>query len=261
VRDGVHYFCVNDYCIERRVQHLIYALGKGCLDWDGMGEAAVRDMVEHGTDYVTLLGILRMSEDDIKGIFKPAMQRKFKKERERIKAAPLWRKLKSLGIAGLGTTNAKAMALKWSNLADACDHIEEVPGVIGKVNGKAFSDFIVANVDYLAELQAVGFVFAEERHEGLLSGKVFCITGSMASGSRNQVEAMIEAAGGIVKGSVSKKVNYLVSGPGGGDAKPKDAKKYGTKVITEEELYAMMGQAMSTARGSGEANQFEFEGV
>jgi DNA ligase (NAD+) len=261
VRDGVHYFCVNDHCLERKVQYLIYALGKGCLDWDGMGEAAVRDLVEHGTDYASLLSILKMSNDDIEHIFKPAMQRKFKAERERIKAAPLWRKLKALGIAGLGTTNAKAVAHRWGNLADALDHIEEVPKVIGQVNGKAFTDYVIKNVDYLADLQSAGFVFAEERHEGPLSGKLFCITGAMASGTRDQVAARIEKAGGVVKSSVGKKVNFLVSGPGGGQNKADDAKKYGTKVITEEELYAMIGQAMPTARGSGNANQFEFEGV
>lgn len=262
-RHGVHYFCVNGNCKERHVQYLTYALGKGCLDFDGMGEAQVRLVVDYVTQHLaanaTLLSILRLTDSEVNGIFKPAMAKKFQKERERIKSAPLWRKLKSLGIDGMGTTNSKSLAARWPNIADIIDHVAELPGIIGKVNTDSLITWVEANLDYLEDLQDAGFVFAEDRKEGPLSGKVFCITGAMASGSRDQVSSRIEAAGGIVKDSVGKKVHYLIVGEGGGKNKSEAAKKNGTKVITEQDLYTMMGQEMPTAAGMGTAKAFEFE--
>jgi len=84
---------------------------------------------------------------------------------------------------------------------------------------------------------------------------VFCITGTMESGTREQVAQKIEALGGSVKSSVSKKVNYLVNGPGGGANKAADAKKHGTAVITEVQLYELMGKPMPAASGLAAAEE------
>ena len=66
--------------------------------------------------------------------------------------------------------------------------------------------------------------------------------------------AKIEAAGGQTKPSVSKKVHFLVMGEGAGATKSEAAKKHGTKVITEAELYQMLGQDMLAVPASIEAN-------
>ena len=74
---------------------------------------------------------------------------------------------------------------------------------------------------------------------GKLSGMTFCLSGSMPRGKK-QIESDIVANGGIVKDSVNKELSYLVSGEGSG-SKSEKAKKYGVKIINEDELYAMMG--------------------
>jgi len=255
-RDGVHYFCVNARCKERLVQGLIYSLGKGCLDMNGSGEATCRALVDNGR--LTLLDVFKMSKTEVCSLFTGSAASKFMRERERIKTAPLWRKLKALGINGLGSTNAKALAQKWSNIADIVDHMPELASVIGTVNAGEFSKYVEENQDYLIQLQEVGLVFAEERHDGPLSGKVFVITGALQSGSREQVVSRIEAAGGIVKDSVGRKVNYLIAGEGGG-RKRQDAAKHNVPVISEEDLYKMLGQEMPTGTGHGKANEFEFQ--
>jgi NAD-dependent DNA ligase len=70
----------------------------------------------------------------------------------------------------------------------------------------------------------------------------------MLSGTRPQVSATIEKFGGKVKGGVNKDLNYLVAGEGGGNNKAVAAQKFGTKVISEEDLYAMIGIPMPVAQ-------------
>lgn len=238
-RDGVHYFCTNTSCNERQVQYLIYAFGKGCLDCDGLGEAQARTLVENGCS--SILGVLKFPEDQVCAVFKKAASKKFLAQREKIKEAPLWRKIKAMGIDGIGTTMAKELSARWSNIADMVEKPEDLPEVIGIVNAASFVRWVEANIDEVVGLQEAGFVFSEERKTGPLSGSVFCITGAMASGTRDFVAHKIEENGGAVKDSVGRKVNYLVSGDGGGRNKAEAARKYGTKVITEAELYTMMG--------------------
>jgi NAD-dependent DNA ligase len=73
----------------------------------------------------------------------------------------------------------------------------------------------------------------------------------MLSGKREDVSQRIEAAGGTVKSSVTKKVDYLVRGPGAGNNKSADAARHGTAIIDEEQLYKMMGQPMPVAALGG----------
>lgn len=71
-----------------------------------------------------------------------------------------------------------------------------------------------------------------------LGGKTFCITGTL-SAPRDQIKAKIEAAGGKVSGSVSKKLDYLVAGEDCG-SKLQKARECGVKILTEVELEAML---------------------
>ena len=67
----------------------------------------------------------------------------------------------------------------------------------------------------------------------------------MVSGSREAVSERIEKAGGVVKSSVSKGVNYLVMGDGAGNNKKAAAEKLGTTILSEEALYQMLGQELT----------------
>ena len=114
------------------------------------------------------------------------------------------------------------------------------------------------NVDDLEELESLGFLFSESAdRSGPLQGKTFCITGGLVSGKREEVAARIEKAGGTFKSSVSKKIDYLIVGEGGGANKAEAAKKHGTKVISEEQLYEMMGTPMPKAAASPLAERGE----
>ncbi|MFZ4528092.1 MAG: NAD-dependent DNA ligase LigA [Undibacterium curvum] len=78
--------------------------------------------------------------------------------------------------------------------------------------------------------------------EGHLSGKTFVLTGTLAELSRDQAKALIEAAGGKVSGSVSKKTHYLVAGTEAG-SKLEKAQELGVPILTEAELLQLCSRS------------------
>jgi DNA ligase (NAD+) len=83
---------------------------------------------------------------------------------------------------------------------------------------------------------------AEVAAEGPLKGATFCVTGVLSK-KREDVHADIRAAGGEVHDSVKKNTTYLVAGDKTGKSKLDQAKKFGTKVLTEAALYDLVGGA------------------
>jgi len=165
---------------------------------------------------------------------------------KKAKTAPLWRKLHALGIDGIGVTTCKELASRWNSLPDILDNLDEVSKLLGPVTFTNFRTYFENdnNMTELEKLIGLGVTFEDEKKSGALVGKVFCITGGMLSGSRGEVSSKIESLGGSVKSSVGKKVHYLVVGEGAGNNKSADARKHGTKCISESELYELMGLPM-----------------
>lgn len=249
VEGQVAYRCPNKAtCSAQAIERLKHALGKSALDWDGFGDEMILTAVDAGL--TTLNSLLKADDKVVDSTFKKAFAKKFKKERERILGPdmPLWRKIHSLGIQGIGRSLSQDLCAKYSNLADMINDPEGVKKIVGEVFGNNFISFIVENVDDLEELELLGLSFYESAdRSGPLQGKTFCITGGLVSGKREEVAARIEKAGGTFRSSVTKKTDYLVVGEGGGANKAEAAKKHGTKIIDECQLYAMIGIPMPTA--------------
>ena len=257
----VAHYCPNEACRVQVIERLKHALGKSALDWDGMGEETVTAIVEaslfDGVPQITQLShIIALPGDIIAEVLKPAALKKFLTERERVKKAPLWRKIHALGIEGIGRSTAQDLANKWAAAVtmltsqsdtEAATAKEALRDVLGDVALERFDTFMRKNAQEIEALEGYGYLFEEAAERvGPLTGKVFCITGTMLSGTREWVAQLVESKGGTVKSSVSKKVDYLVSGPGGGANKAAAATKHGTQIITEEQLYELMGEKMRT---------------
>jgi DNA ligase (NAD+) len=254
----VAYCCTNPFCPGRAFEQLKYILSKSVLDWDGMGEAAIQAVMD-GTTAVTLADLISLPEETILSVFKPAMQKKFLAGQQAVKKAPLWRKLAALGIVGLGRTKSKELAARLGSLERITASPAEVELVLGQAAKKNFYAYFdkQENLDEIDRLDELGYKFEDTaKTVGPMSGKVVVITGAMMSGTRDQVAKRVEDAGGVVKDSVSKKTHYLVRGDGAGLNKSAAAERHGVPIITEEDLFKLLGQPFSVSADATEEREY-----
>jgi DNA ligase (NAD+) len=238
----VDYYCPNRDCDEQVFARLRHALGKACLDVDGCGDVTVKELMAHGIR--SLSDFFAAPDFDF---MKPAARKKILDSREKAKHATLWRKLHALSIDGFGRTVCQEVAARWNALYAMVDDMPELEKFLRESDYKAFIEFMSRpeNEEELNRLDALGVTFENDtKSAGPLTGKFFVITGTLMSGKRDDVIRRIEEAGGTVKSSVTKTVHYLVAGDDCGRTKTEAALKNGTIVITEEQLYQLMGKPM-----------------
>ena len=126
---------------------------------------------------------------------------------------------------------------------DRCPRLREVPDV-GPVVAAHIAQFFseAANLEVIHTLRKAGVTWPEVASAltgGPLSGKNFVLTGTLSAMSRDEAQACIEAAGGKVSGSVSKKTNYVVAGESPGSKLTK-AEKLGVTVLDEAGLLKLL---------------------
>jgi len=116
---------------------------------------------------------------------------------------------------------------------------------IGPQTARCITDFFADshNRAVLDRLRKAGVEFPEsgKKEGGLLSGKLFLFTGTLESFTRDEAKEAVEAAGGEVAGSVSKKVDFVVSGSTPG-SKHERAKKLGLNIIDEKAFKELLGR-------------------
>lgn len=156
--------------------------------------------------------------------------------------------LGAIGIPGCAKSVMESVAIHFPD-PEALVTIDEaelitIPGV-GPTRAASIAAFL--DTRYRDVLQPLLEVVNIRRTNGPLSGKSFCITLAMTSGSRPQVEARIRAAGGTVKSSVGRGLSYLVcNSPDESTAKLKRARELGVPIISEKELLGMLGSTAPT---------------
>ncbi len=249
--------CPNFECpvqVRRRVQHFA---SKGCLDIDGLGIAMVDTLVDKGwvrsvadiyrlnrTDLLTLGKNVEKSTDNLlAGI-------------ETSKRAELWRVINGLGITHVGTAAAKDLAKHFGSLeamaaAQLGDFIAEKKVSLISGIGETMALAIIAffekpeNRALIDELHQLGFdPIAPEKTAPVgtvFAGKTFVLTGTLPTMTRDEAGTMIEAAGGKVSGSVSKKTSYVLAGEEAGSKLTK-AQALGVTVIDEAALLNLLNE-------------------
>ncbi|MBU6438348.1 MAG: NAD-dependent DNA ligase LigA, partial [Betaproteobacteria bacterium] len=166
------------------------------------------------------------------------------------KQTTLNRFLFGLGIRHVGETTAKDLARHFGSLDRIMNaSTEQLLQVhdVGPIVAESIHTFFAQphNREVVEQLRAVGVTW--EEHEGAdndaapkpLSGKTFVLTGTLPTLSREQAKEMIEAAGGKVSGSVSKKTDYVVAGVEAGSKLDK-ARELGVEVVDETGLTSML---------------------
>lgn len=245
--------CPNRECpvqVRRRVQHFA---SRACLDIEGLGEAMVDQLVEQG--WVKCLpDLYHLDRDNLLTLGKNVDKStdKLLAAIEASKTAELWRFIHGLGITHVGTAAAKDLARVFGSLTALADatiehYLRDKESVISGI-GKTMADAIMGffaddyNRQLVNDLIAAG-VNPETPTTGaggtLFAGQTFVLTGTLPTLTRNEAADMIEAAGGKVSGSVSKKTSYVVAGSEAGSKLAK-AEKLGVTVIDEAELRRML---------------------
>lgn len=171
---------------------------------------------------------------------------------ERSKDATLGRFVHALGIRHVGEVTAKDLARHFGALdalmaADA-EALAQAPDV-GPVVAESVARFFAQphNREVIAQLRAAGVRWAEGEPAraataGAFAGKIVVLTGTLSALSRDEARERIEAAGGRVTGSVSKKTDFVVAGSDAG-SKLERARELGIEVLDEARFRAMLGKA------------------
>jgi DNA ligase (NAD+) len=256
----VAWFCVNAACPAQLVRNLEHFVSRGAMDITGLGIKIVEKLIETGAvkDVADLYTLRR--EDILAAVTKK--DRKTEKEppgkiADNLLAAiaasrdqPLPRLLTALGVRGVGEVSARDLAARFPSLDELAtaseDKLQTVEG-IGPNIAAGILDWFgrERNRAVLAKLKAagvwpVGAVPASLAQAGPLSGLTFVVTGTLPTLNRDGVREYIEAHGGKVSDSISKKTSYLVLGEAPG-SKLQKAQELGMKIIDENGLRELCG--------------------
>ncbi|MGA2181630.1 MAG: NAD-dependent DNA ligase LigA [Bryobacteraceae bacterium] len=241
--------CINTNCPAKLKQSVLHFAARGVMDIDGMGEALVDQLVDgnlvHSVGDVysltleQLLALERMGQKSAQKILDNV---------ELSKAQPLPRVLNGLGIPFVGERTAQILADTFASvdaIAAADEEKLQEAEEVGPKVARAIREFFAEerNRSLVEQLRAAGLQFQQEirrKAGGPLKGKTFVLTGTLPGLTREDVKARIEAAGGKVTGSVSKKTDYVVAGAEAGSKLDK-ARALGVALIGEPELLDMIG--------------------
>ncbi len=267
VRRGVQHFCTADgTCRDQIVARLQHCLGKGALDWDGLGTRTIETLVDT-LGCRRLSDVLALTDDQISRLFGASGQMQFRAERERIKTKlPLWRRILALGVDLIGSSASKQLARHYDSIVSLSEAtVDQLTELLGPVAASNLAEALIKDTDELARLAALGYSLAGEiepkpaassTQNSQVAGKTFVLTGTMMTGTRGKISKLIEAHGGIVSGSVNRSTSFLVAGDGGGASKAAAAAKHNTPIITEEQLYALLGVAMPAPVADPELTEY-----
>jgi len=244
-------YCTNRACPAQRFESLNHFVSGWAMDIVGLGAQTLRKMLDLGLikDAADLYALDADKLAQLPG-FKEKSIENLLDSIERSKSRPFPRVIFALGIRHVGERVAGLLADHFSDmdqlLAASQEEISGVPG-IGPEIASSVHAFLAepVNRDFIARLRAAGLQFSAPKKtvtEGPLVGKTFVITGTLPSLSREKATEKVALAGGKVTSSVSSNTDFLLVGENPG-SKLQKAEKLGTRVISEEELLRMLGEA------------------
>ncbi len=251
-KGGIDHRCSGGlYCPAQRKQALLHFASRRAMDIEGLGEKRVDQLVDAGIvrtlPELYRLGIAKLAALDRMGEKSAA---NLAAALDKSKTTTLARFVYSLGIRHVGEATAKDLARHFGSLDRIVDApLEQLLGVpdVGPIVARSIRTFFDQphNREVVEQLRAAGIRWDE--HDGAtaeampkrLTGLTLVLTGTLPGLTRDEAKAMIEAAGGKVAGSVSKKTAYVVAGTEAGSKLDK-ARELGVKVLDEAGLHALL---------------------
>jgi DNA ligase (NAD+) len=265
--------CVNASCPARLEEELRHFASRGVMNIEGLGEALVAQLLGHSVAEVHVAGaaaegegeeaepptrralvhsiadIYSLRREDLLGLERIGEKTAdaLLAEIERSKGAPLARVLLGLGIRHVGERTAQALSDAFGSLdALIAASVEELTRVndVGPKVAATVHDFFEneRNLALIERLRAAGLRFTAEKRvtTDTLAGLTFVLTGTLPTLTREAAKERIEAAGGKVSGSVSRKTSYVVAGEEAG-SKLEKAESLKVPVLDEAGLLGLLG--------------------
>ena len=261
--EGARARCTGEFaCPFQKIEHLKLFCSRRAFDIEGLGEKQIelffeKEWVKEPADIFTLEKKHRKDLLEEEGFGETSVRNLFDAIDVR-RTIALDRFIYALGIRHVGETTALALARgygSWQAFHDACLKIAK-----GDVETAAEMDALDQIGDTVIE--AVKAYFGESHNRGIverlkkqvevldaekpktnsaIAGQTVVFTGSLEKMTREEAKAQAERLGAKAAGSVSKKTDYVVAGPGAG-SKLAEAKKHGVKVLTEDEWLKLISR-------------------
>jgi DNA ligase (NAD+) len=237
------------FCPAQRKQAITHFASRRAMDIEGLGEKLVDQLVEanlvhklddiYRLDTSTLASLERMAQKSAQNVVH-AIQHS--------KQTTLARFIYALGIRNVGEATAKDLANHFGRLNALMSATNEQllqVNDVGPIVAEAILQFFAEphNTDVIQSMREQGVTWPEhdgkKANTGGLSGQTFVLTGTLPTMSRDAAKALIEAGGGKVSGSVSKKTHYVIAGADAG-SKLENAQTLGVPVLDEAGLVALL---------------------
>jgi DNA ligase (NAD+) len=262
--EGARARCTGEFaCPFQKIEHLKLFASRRAFNIEGLGEKQITYFFEQGwvkepADIFTLQARNpKLKLEEIEGYGETSVRNLFAAIEERRRIS-LERFIFALGMRHVGETTALALARgygSWEAFHDAC--LEVAKG----------DEETIAEMDALDQIgdtviKSVAAYFGESHNRGIVerlteqvtildaekpksnsavAGKTVVFTGALEKMTRDEAKAKAERLGAKVAGSVSKKTDYVVAGPGAG-SKLAEANKHGVAVLTEDEWLKLVGE-------------------
>ncbi|MDO8301252.1 MAG: NAD-dependent DNA ligase LigA [Lacisediminimonas sp.] len=237
-------------CAAQRKGGLLHFVSRRAMDVEGLGDQLVEQLVDknliatpadlYKLGLVALAELDRMADKSAQNVLDAL---------EKSKSTTLARFIYALGIRHVGESTAKELARHFGRideLMQASDErllqVADIGPVVARSVRSFFDDPL--NIELIEQLRAAGVHWPDAEPMAMaapkpLHGKIFVLTGTLPTMARDQAAALIEAAGGKVSGSVSKKTSYVVAGEEAGSKLAK-AQELGVTVLDEDGLKQLL---------------------
>jgi len=262
--EGSRARCTGEFaCPYQKIQHLLLFVSRRAFDIDGLGEKQIEYFFDQGwvkepADIFTLQARnAKLKLEQIEGYGETSVRNLFGAIEQR-RTIALERFIYALGMRHVGETTALALARGYGSW----DAFHDASLKVAKDDEEAIAEMDALDQIGDTVIKAIAAYFGESHNRGIVerltrqvtivdaqkpksnsavAGKTVVFTGSLEKMTRDEAKAMAERLGAKAAGSVSKKTDYLVAGPGAG-SKLAEAKKHGVAVLTEDEWLKLVGE-------------------
>lgn len=247
-------YCMNPDCVAKKIKSFSLFTSRDAMNIDGLSEATLEKFIAmgfiHNLGDIFEIGKYKDQIVEMEGFGQKSFDN-LMASLEKAKETTLAKVIYSLGIAGIGLANARVICRYFDDDIEKIRHAdaEEINSIegIGPVLAGSLADYFSSEennkkLDHL--LDHLHLIREETAGEQVFAGKTFVITGSVEHfANRSEAKAFIEARGGKVTGSVTKKTDYLINNDKtSGSSKNKKAQELGIPILSEEDFLELAGE-------------------